>query len=137
MMLWDATGDPTPQPLTKELLQQLLRFYFSDGELAEDEILLDEMLNVAKGGAESGDDEEPIIFNQYTFVRALTHDVQRYNIDNENSQNTNYVDVFETYYSTKSEENKKCSCPKFMNPMKTVEVGSNNEEGTSVQRVFT
>ena len=71
-------------------------------------------------------------------MHALTHDVQRYNIDNENSQGTNYVDVFKTYYSTKSEE--KSSCLNVINPMKTVEDGRNlEEEGaiSPVQRVYT
>ena len=139
MMLWYVTGDQNPQPLSKDLLRQLLRYYFTETELADDEILLDEMLSMAKGGSiENGVDEETT-FDQYIFVRALTHDAQRYNIDNENSQNTNYVDVFETYYSTKSEE-KTCSCLNAINPMKAVEDGR-NEEGeediSPVQRVYT
>ena len=140
MMLCNVTGDQNPQPLTKELLRQLLRYYFTDGELADDENLLDEMLSMARGGSiENGGDDEEIIFDQYSFVRALTHDIQRYNIDNENSKNTNYVDVFKTYYSTKSEE-KTCSCLNVINPMKAVEDGRNEEgEGaiSPVQRVYT
>jgi len=139
MMLWN-TGHQNSQPLTKELLRQLLRYYFTDGELADDDNLLDEMLSMAKGNSiENGVDDEEIIFDKYSFVRALTHDIQRYDIDNENSQNTNYVDVFKTYYSTKTEE-KTCSCLNAINPMKAVEDGR-NEEGeediSPVQRVYT
>jgi len=139
MMLCNATGDQNPQPLTKELLRQLLRYYFTDGELADDENLLDEMLSIAKGNSiENGRDDEEIIFDQYKFVRALTHDAQRYNIDNENSQNTNYVDVFKTYYSTKTEE-KTCACLNFINPMRTVNNDTDHEEEniSPVRRVYT
>ena len=125
--------------LTKELLRQLLRYYFTDGELADDENLLDEMLSMAKGNSiENGVDDEEIIFDKFAFVRALTHDAQRYNIDNENSHNTNYVDVFETYYSTKFEE-KTCSCLNVINPMRTVKNDTDHEEEniSPVQRVYT
>ena len=62
-----------------------------------------------------------------------------YEHSNENSQNTNYVDVFGTYFSTKTEE-KTCSCLDVINPMKTVEDGRNEEEDediSPVQRVYT
>ena len=54
------------------MLRQLLRFYFTDGELVDDEKLLDEMLSIAKGNStENGGDDEEIIFDKYAFVRAL------------------------------------------------------------------
>ena len=37
---------------------------------------------------------EPILLDQHSFAYALTHDVQRYNIDFENRVTTNFQDVF-------------------------------------------
>ena len=135
MMLFDATGDPTHQPLTKELISQLLSFY-SEGDIAQDDRLLEEMLAMAKS-TDCEDDEEPILFDQHAFSLALTRDCKRYCIDYENEMTTNYFDVFQTLYSTKvNEEKKKCSFAEMVNPMKNVEVSQ--EEGVRpVQSVFT
>ena len=50
----------------------MLRYYFTDGELADDENLLDEMLSMAKGNSiENGVDDEEIIFDKFAFVRGV------------------------------------------------------------------
>lgn len=143
MMLHDATGDPNPRPLTKELLRQILSFY-GECEIADDDQLLVEMLMAAANNASTNSDNasadiegEPIIFDQHAFARALTHDVQQYDIDYENRSTTNYYDVFQTCHSTKKEEKRKW-LPRLPNPMKTVEIsGRGGEDVRPVQRVFT
>ncbi|KAL7553368.1 hypothetical protein ACHAWF_016652 [Thalassiosira exigua] len=138
MMMHDATGDPNPRPLTKDLVRQLLCFY-GEEEIAEDERLLDEMMMAATSSIPPGttpDVEEPALFDQHAFVRALTHDVQQYNVDNENHLTTNYYDVFQTCYSTK-ERGKKNLLDRLINPMKTLEAGGEGTDIRPVRRVFT
>jgi hypothetical protein len=139
MMLHDATGDLNPRPLTKDLIRQILRFY-GEGELADDDNLLDEMLRAANGNDSNNVDceGEPILLDQYSFARALTHDVQRYNIDFENRITTNYFDVFETFYSTKEQEKEKKYLPQLSNlMMKTEDIDNHKDDIRPVQRVFT
>lgn len=95
MILHDATGDTNPQPLTKDLLRQLLMFY-GEIDMANDEELLDEMILAAYDSASEDIERNPIMLDKYTFAKALTNDVSLYNIDNENEVTTNYYDVFQT-----------------------------------------
>ncbi|KAL9190376.1 hypothetical protein ACHAXT_007587 [Thalassiosira profunda] len=135
-MMHDATGDARPRPLTKELIRQLLEFY-GEGELAEDEKLLDEMLLAAASDKDELDVEgDAVLFDHRAFVRPLTHDVQQYNIDSETSLTTNYYDVFGTCYSTKERQKRK-SLHRLINPVKTVEVGGDGVGVRPVRRVYT
>ena len=93
MMLHDATGDSTLQPLTKELVRQILRFY-GEVEASNNEQLLDAMLLAATPEATADIEGEPILLDQYSFAHALTHDVQHYNVGFENRLTTNFQDVF-------------------------------------------
>ena len=107
-------------------------------ELADDDNLLDEMLSAANGNDSKNIDceGEPILLDEHAFARALTNDVQRYNIDFENRITTNYYDVFQTHYSTKEEEKKKKYLPHLSNiMMKTEDIGNHKEN--PVKRVFT
>jgi hypothetical protein len=99
MMIHDATGNSQPQPLTKELLRQLLNFY-GETDIAEDDSLLEEMILTATNntdGAPRDVERDPIILDKHTFARALTDDVGIYSTDNENNTTTNYYDVFKTF----------------------------------------
>mmetsp|Transcript_3787 Transcript_3787/g.6451 ORF Transcript_3787/g.6451 Transcript_3787/m.6451 type:complete len:895 (-) Transcript_3787:79-2763(-) len=93
MMLHDATGDATLRPLTKELIRQILRFY-GEGEASNNEQLLDEMVLAVTPDSITDIEGEPILLDQHSFAHGLTHDVQHYNIDFENSMTTNFHDVF-------------------------------------------
>jgi len=93
MMLHDATGDATLRPLTKELLRQILCFY-GEAEASNNEQLLEAMLLAATSQASTDIEGEPILLNQHSFAHGLTHDVQHYNIEFENSVTTNFQDVF-------------------------------------------
>jgi hypothetical protein len=141
MILHDATGDPKPRPLTKDLLRRILEFY-GETSISEDERLLDDMLAAANHEANPIADESsvgvtsdaPIVFDRYAFARALTHDVQRYNIDNENRMTSNFDDVFQS--SNTIDKNMNLTYhPRLRNPFKAVKFTS--ERGRVVQRVFT
>ena len=147
MILHDATGDPNPQPLSKELLRQILNFY-GEEESAEDEVFLEHMIMAAAPSKTTSTTEtasesigiidvegEPILFDKYAFARALTHDIQNYNISNENHVTTNYYDVFQSYCSTKEGEMKKR--PFMRNNVKTVQMTNSEGNIRPVQRVFT
>jgi hypothetical protein len=141
MILHDATGDPNPKPLTRDLLRRILTFY-GERSLAEDEELLDNMLMAANHKSNSSADENapdvvgeaPVLFDRCAFARALTHDVQRYNIDDENRMTSNYYDVFKSFDSTGKNKNLTC-VPHLRNPFKTEEILC--ESGIPVQKVFT
>ena len=144
IILHDATGDPNPRPLTKELIRQLLTFY-GEKSIAEDEGLLDDMLMAANQKSNPSAEENAlgivgdalVVFDCRSFARALTQDVQLYNIDNENRMTSNYDDVFHPFDSTKGDvKNKNLTyCPRLTNPFKNVEIVT--EKGRLVQKVFT
>ena len=93
MMMHDATGDATLQPLTKELIRQILLFY-GEAEASNNEQLLEAMLLAATPEASTDIEGEPILLDQHSFAHGLTHDVQDYSIDFENRMTTNFQDVF-------------------------------------------
>jgi hypothetical protein len=144
IILHDATGDPNPRPLTKDLLRQILTFY-GEKSIAEDEGLLDDMLMAANQKSNPSAEENAlgivgdalVVFDCRAFARALTQDVQLYNIDNENRMTSNYDDVFHPFDSTKGDvKNKNLTyCPRLTNPFKNVEIVT--EKGRLVQKVFT
>ena len=121
MMLHDATGTITPQPLTKELLRKLLMFY-GEPDMADDDALLDEMIAVATEGAAEDVEGNPVMLDKYTFARALTNDVGLYKIENEESVTTNYQDVFQTStpIEPKKSHTKDGLCEEEVQPVKTV-----------------
>lgn len=158
MILHDATGDPKPQPLTKDLLRQILNFY-GEGEMAIDDEFLEEMITAASPAPIPATDQtskssdsintssvveekigatdvegESILLDKYAFARALTHDLHRYSIDKENDLTTNYYDVFGTLYSTKEGDKKKRH---LTENMMTVQVIGEEEDVRPVQRIFT
>lgn len=99
MMIHDATGSRQPQPLTKELLRQLLNFY-GEPDIADDDSLLEEMILAATDntdGAPRDVERDPIVLDTHSFARALTNDVELYSTDNETKITTNYYDVFKTF----------------------------------------
>ena len=88
MILADATGSSDlTQPLTKDLLRQIFRFY-GESELVKDDALIDEMIETAAGG------EENPVLSVEAFLRALTHDTKLYDVTNESKFQTHYEDVF-------------------------------------------
>lgn len=122
MILHDATGDSNPRPLTKELLHQILTFY-GERSLADDEGLLDDMLMATNHKLNPS--EAPILFDCHAFARALTHDVHRFNIDNENSMTSNYYDVLQSFDATERMcNNKALTCLPQRNPFTTENVVS-------------
>ena len=144
IILHDATGDPNPRPLTKDLIRQILTFY-GEKSVAENEGLLDDMLKAANHKSNPSAEENAldvvgdalVVFDSRAFARALTQDVQLYNIENENRMTSNYDDVFHPFVSTKGDvQNKNLTyCPRFINPFKNVEIVM--EKGRLVQKVFT
>lgn len=97
MMLHDATGDSSPRPLTKDLIQQLLCFYGEVEASQNEELVADMALAVSSDTTGCADNEgEPILFDQNTFIHALTKDLDRYHIDYENRvDSTHFDDVFQ------------------------------------------
>jgi len=97
MILHDVTGDSSPKPLNTKLIRDIFLSY-GEVELANDEVLLQDMLKAATGCADV--DGREILLDIDAFARALTDDVKLYNIQSEVSQTTNYFDVFNTHQST-------------------------------------
>lgn len=142
MILHDATGDPNPRPLTRDLLRRILEFY-GETSISEDEGLLDDMLSAAAShgtdpnanDGSSGDaSDAPVLFDRHAFARALTHDAQRYDVDSENRMTSNFDDVFQSS-STIDKDMNLTYHPRLRNPLKAVKFTS--ERGRVVQRVFT
>jgi len=105
MILHDATGSSTPQRLDINLLKQIFTAY-GEVEIAGNEELLQEMVECATPGGiicppsekesvtESTTASSSLLLDETTFARALTSDVQQYDIKNEIRQTTYYQDVF-------------------------------------------
>ena len=120
MMLYDATGTTTPQPLSRELLRKLLLFY-GEADMADDDALIDEMIAVATKGAATDVEGDPVMLDKYTFARALTNDLGLFKIENEDSVTTNYQDVFQTSTGPNKSTTKDESCEgEEVQPVKTV-----------------
>ncbi|KAL7506893.1 hypothetical protein ACHAXN_004107 [Cyclotella atomus] len=103
MMLHDATGNKEPQPLTKDLLKQLLVFY-GEVDMADDDDLIEEMIAAASDGESQDVEGKQLMLDKYTFARALTADVELYNVENENRVTTNFYDVYGNNEPQPSEE---------------------------------
>ena len=91
MLLHDVTGSRQPKPLTSTLVKQILQAYGEEA-LSGNEELVQSMLEQA--GAVAG---ERVMLDVQTFCKALTADLQDYNIDNKDKLSTNYDDVMAGY----------------------------------------
>jgi len=113
-----SSGKPSDRPktspfitapiLTVDLMKEILLFY-GEGEMANDDDLVKEMIWAAAGSLGREDDSKdgslPFVrLDECAFLRALIHDVQEYDIHVENRDSTNYFDVFQTLYSTKKSD---------------------------------
>jgi len=85
MILHDATGDAEPKKLTLSLVREIFTKY---GEDTSDEEMLQELLLAATGG------KEDVVLDEESFLRALTHDLNAYDIQREATMTTNFGDVF-------------------------------------------
>jgi len=107
MLTHDATGDKEPKPLTADLIRNIFLMY-GEKSLADDKTLIDEMLTAAtatSGGTPAANDssrgpgeaeEAPInLFDVQSFARALTADVQLYDIENETRKSSIIQDIFD------------------------------------------
>jgi hypothetical protein len=76
---------------------------FGEEDLVRNEDLIDEMILAASSVDEYDVEEEgaDTTFDKYSFARALTSDVQSFDVDCETTLTTHYFDVFKTIYSTK------------------------------------
>ena len=105
MILHDATGSSTPQRLDTKLLKKIFTAY-GEVEIAGNEDLLQEMVECAAPGGftcppsekesvtESTIISPSLLLDETTFARALTSDIQQYDVKNEIRQTTYYQDVF-------------------------------------------
>ena len=94
MVLKDTTGCSEPKPLTVGLLQKIFRFY-GEEEIAENKVLLEEMISLAFTlGRDEEDGIGPPMFDAKTFAHCLTSDVSQYNAKAEETLSTNFDDVF-------------------------------------------
>jgi hypothetical protein len=132
MILNDATGDATPKPLTKELIKTIFAAY-GENELVDDDDLINDMILAASGG------KEDAVLDHVAFARALSGDVQQYDINSETEVTTNYFDVFRTFYSTKSKKKGRFSLRSNPNPTALFrdeeESGHTMPNGESVREV--
>lgn len=89
MILRDATekSSTESQPLTRTLLKDIFSYY-GERSLLTDDTFIDEMIQAASDG-----NENPQL-NVDTFLKALTHDIQLYDVTNEYKFQTHYEDVF-------------------------------------------
>lgn len=87
MLLHDVTGSRQPKALTATLIRQILQGYGEEA-LAQNEDLVKAMLEQAGDGH-----HRRVILDSRTFCRALTADVQEFDVHSKNKMSTNYDDV--------------------------------------------
>jgi hypothetical protein len=104
----------------------------------DDDDLINDMILAASGG------KEDAVLDHVAFARALSGDVQQYDINSETEVTTNYFDVFRTFYSTKSKKKGRFSLRSNPNPTELFrdeeESGHtmpNGENVREVEREFT
>lgn len=104
MILKDTVGSTSARKLDRQLITDIFTA-FGEEDLVRDEDLIDEMILAATSVGEYDVEEDGAgtTFDKYSFARALTSDVQSYDVDCETSLTTHYYDVFKTIYSTKEE----------------------------------
>jgi len=102
MILHDATGSMQPAVLDKKLLSFILKAY-GEVDLSEDDDLLEEMVLCAVGPGG--------VLDVQSFARALTHDVQLYDLSKESTQTSRLSDAMASL--TKSDavgKSQRCCC---------------------------
>jgi len=98
IIMMDVTNSSNPQPLTIELISKILYFY-GEKELASDTNILDEMLAVVANDSIDSD----VKFDVDTFTRALTADVQLYDVRKKTKKATSYAGMVESSINSTSE----------------------------------
>ncbi|CAJ1938695.1 unnamed protein product [Cylindrotheca closterium] len=83
--------------VTPSMVRDLFLRY-GENTLAQDKELIEEMVKAARTGL---DDNAKAFLDSSTFTKALTQDIQHYNVDSEGSISTNYADVFGNQNITK------------------------------------
>lgn len=96
MILHDVTGNSNPTSLTLDLVRSILIAY-GEMELAEDETLIQEMVEVAKIASSNE-------LNVSAFAESLTSDIRLYDIRNEALLTTNLDSIFLDYFWEGDEE---------------------------------
>jgi hypothetical protein len=86
MLLHDVTGSRQPKLLTKTLLRQILCAYGEDA-LAEDDELINQMMK------QSGALHNRVLLDASTFLKALTADVQDFDVNNKDKLTTFFDDI--------------------------------------------
>lgn len=81
--------------LTRTLLKDIFSHY-GERSLLRDDAFIDEMIQAAasESGGDDNDNDNPTKLNVDTFLRALTHDIQLYDVRNEYKFQTHYEDIF-------------------------------------------
>jgi len=88
IILADVFGSCKPhQRLTKKLLRKIFSTY-GELDLIDDDDLLEEMINAASDG------DPNCLLNTETFARALTNDLDLYDVNAETRLSTNFEDIF-------------------------------------------
>lgn len=75
-ILFDTTGDKAPKALTTDLIRDIFRKY-GEHEIPDDDPILMEMMQAARGRG-NGNDGKPLLLDEDTFLRLLTHDIEQY-----------------------------------------------------------
>ncbi len=100
-ILFDTTGDKDPKALTTDLIRDIFHKYGEDGISDNDPILM-EMMEAARGTGKDNDGK-PILLDENTFLRLLTHDIEQYG-KHEELTSSYFGGVFgndnSTYYGT-------------------------------------
>jgi len=151
MILKDTVGlGDSPPTLNRQLITDIFSAY-GEENLVRNQELIDDMIAAASTSNTDIEENGGAIFDKFAFARALTSDVQSYNIGWETELTTHYYDVFQTIYSTKTTRGiRRASLPFWLDKPKetnqldrtteeTEEIGQSlkNEETRPVERAFT
>jgi len=104
-ILRDVTGSTDPRPLDRELIRDIFAAY-GEHELVENDEVIDEMIATAAvvmtedDGADLEENGGVPMLGVRSFARALTADVQLYDVEDETRLTTFYFDCMGTHYST-------------------------------------
>mmetsp|Transcript_24789 Transcript_24789/g.60926 ORF Transcript_24789/g.60926 Transcript_24789/m.60926 type:complete len:1042 (-) Transcript_24789:625-3750(-) len=93
-MIHDLASFGSSEQPSLELTPSTVRDLFlryGETTLAQDNELIDEMVKVARTGL---GDKDQAFLDKSTLAKALTHDIEQYDLDREDSITTNYDDVF-------------------------------------------
>lgn len=136
MLLHDVTGSRQPKQLTSRLIRQMFQAY-GEEEMAEDDELVLQMLEAAGGGP-----GKRVLLDAKTFCRALTADVQAYDVESKNRLSTTWDDVMGGQNNGRSDKDGTQSSNEsaqddFIDPEKQADVTMNStksmEDGSKVE----